>query len=55
MDVLVWLIPVALGLGAIGLAAFLWSLKSGQFEDLDGAANRILFDDEDDVPPAEKA
>jgi cbb3-type cytochrome oxidase maturation protein len=44
------LIPVALGLGLIGLAAFLWALKSGQFDDLDGAAHRILFED-DDAPP----
>lgn len=43
------LIPVALVLGGIGLVAFLWALKSGQFEDLDGAAHRILFED-DDVP-----
>jgi cbb3-type cytochrome oxidase maturation protein len=39
------LIPVALALGVLGLAAFLWSLRSGQFEDLDGAAVRILNDD----------
>ncbi len=52
MDVLLWLIPAALGLGLLGLAAFLWALKSGQFDDLDGAANRILFDD-DDLPPPE--
>lgn len=50
MTNLLLLIPVALFLGLLGLAAFLWSLKSGQFEDLDGAANRILFDD--DEPPA---
>jgi cbb3-type cytochrome oxidase maturation protein len=48
MDVLIWLIPVALGLGLLGLGAFLWAMKSGQFDDLDGAANRILFDDEDE-------
>jgi len=49
------LIPVALTLGAIGLVAFLWSLRSGQFEDLDGAANRILFDyDEPERPGAVK-
>ncbi|HLN25999.1 MAG TPA: cbb3-type cytochrome oxidase assembly protein CcoS [Patescibacteria group bacterium] len=42
---------MALVLGAIGLAAFLWSLKSGQFEDLDGAANRILFDYDDAEGP----
>jgi cbb3-type cytochrome oxidase maturation protein len=38
--------PAALLLGLGGLAAFLWALRSGQFEDLDGAASRILFDDE---------
>ena len=43
-----YLIPIALALGATGLAAFLWSLHSGQYDDLDGAAERILFDD--DVP-----
>ncbi len=48
MNVLIYLIPVALFLGGLGLAAFLWSLKSGQYEDLDGAANRILIDDEDE-------
>ncbi len=46
MDVLVYLIPVALGLGAVGLGAFLWALRSGQFDDLDGAAERILYDDD---------
>ncbi|MGB3273077.1 MAG: cbb3-type cytochrome oxidase assembly protein CcoS [Xanthobacteraceae bacterium] len=41
-----YLIPVAIGLGAIGLAAFMWSLRSGQYDDLDGAAERILVDDD---------
>jgi cbb3-type cytochrome oxidase maturation protein len=45
MTALLLLLPCALLLGALGLAAFLWSLRSGQFEDLDGAANRILFED----------
>jgi len=45
------LIPVAVGLGLIGLVAFLWALRSGQFDDLDGAAHRILFDDDDQPPP----
>lgn len=40
-----YLIPVALALGALGLAAFMWSLRNGQYEDLDGAAERILFDE----------
>ncbi len=48
MNILVILIPIALFLGLIGLLAFLWSLKSGQYEDLDGAAERILMDDDDD-------
>lgn len=46
MDVLLYLIPIALILGGLGLAAFIWSLRSGQYDDLDGAAQRILFDDE---------
>ena len=46
MDILIFLIPVALLMGLVGLGAFLWSLRSGQFEDLDGAAMRILIDDE---------
>jgi len=46
MTSLLVLIPVALFLGALGLAAFLWAMKSGQFDDLDGAAARILNDDE---------
>jgi cbb3-type cytochrome oxidase maturation protein len=46
MSMLIYLIPVALFLGGIGLAAFLWSLRSGQYDDLEGAAYRIL-DDED--------
>jgi cbb3-type cytochrome oxidase maturation protein len=40
------LIPAALVLGGIGLAAFLWAMHTGQFSDLDGSAGRILFDDE---------
>lgn len=47
MDVLVYLIPIALSLGLIGLIAFVWSLKSGQYEDLEGEARRILLDDDD--------
>lgn len=50
MSILLYLIPAALFLGLLGLLAFLWALKSGQFDDLDGAAHRILFDDEDTAP-----
>lgn len=47
MEALAYLLPVALFLGLVGLCAFVWALKSGQFEDLDGASHRILIDDED--------
>jgi cbb3-type cytochrome oxidase maturation protein len=47
MNIMIVLIPGALCLGALGLAAFFWSLKSGQYEDLEGDARRILLDDED--------
>ena len=46
MEVLVFLVPLALMLGCIGLAGFLWSLKNGQYDDLDGAAWRAIMDDE---------
>lgn len=55
MSGLLILIPIALFLGAMGLAAFLWSLKDGQYEDLDGAANRILLDDESKPSPESPA
>jgi cbb3-type cytochrome oxidase maturation protein len=50
VNVLLLLIPAALLLGALGLAAFFWALRSGQFDDVDGAAERILIDDDDDSP-----
>lgn len=52
MTVIAWLLPIALGAGALGLFAFFWAMRSGQFEDLDGAANRILLDDEDEEESA---
>ncbi|MBF0286055.1 MAG: cbb3-type cytochrome oxidase assembly protein CcoS [Magnetococcales bacterium] len=51
MDVLFFLLPIALLLGFIGLAAMLWAAKSGQFEDLDGPAHRILYDDDQEMIP----
>ncbi len=41
------LIPIALGMGGLGLLAFFWAMRSGQFDDLDGSANRILIDEDD--------
>lgn len=53
MNVLVYLVPLALLLGLGGLFAFLWSLKSGQYDDLDGAAVRVLSDD--DLPEEQQS
>jgi cbb3-type cytochrome oxidase maturation protein len=46
MTILLVLVPIALALGGLGLAAFLWALRNGQYEDLEGAAMRILSDDD---------
>ena len=49
MSGLSFLIPIALAMGLVGLAAFFWAMRSGQYEDMDGAANRILIEDEDEA------
>ena len=49
MNVLVYLVPMALALGLTGLVAFLWSIRTRQYDDLEGAALRVLCDD--DVEP----
>ncbi len=49
MEVMIILVPLALALGAAGLAGFLWSLKNGQYDDLDGAAWRAILDEEPQV------
>lgn len=54
MNGLLILIPIALSLGIVGLLAFTWALRTGQFDDLDGAAGRILFDDEPQATVAEQ-
>lgn len=51
LEIIAYLIPIALFLGVVGLVAFLWSVRSGQFDDLDGAAWRILDDDDDRPKP----
>ena len=55
MDGFFYLIPLSLGLGAIGLAVFLWTLREGQYEDLDGAAERVLYDDDEPIREADAA
>ena len=50
MSILAVLIPVSIFLGALGLVACIWTLRSGQYEDLEGDAARILLDDDDDAP-----
>tara|TARA_B100000085_G_C18173881_1_gene362648 strand:- start:17 stop:172 length:156 start_codon:yes stop_codon:yes gene_type:complete len=49
MSILILLIPLALLLGLIALVAFLWTLKSNQYCDLEGSANRILFDEDENI------
>ena len=55
MNYLVWLVPIAVGMGLGGLAAFLWSMRSGQYDDLDGAAQRVLLLGEGDEPLQQEA
>ena len=50
MSHLLVLIPLALALGALGLAAFFWSLRAGQYDDLDGASVRIPDEQNDESP-----
>ena len=51
MDVIYGLIPLMIGLGLVGVVIFIWSVKSGQYDDLEGDANRILMDDDDPLLP----
>lgn len=51
MDIIVYLIPIALTLGVLGLAGFFWAMRHHQFDDPEGDANRILFGDETPAPP----
>ena len=55
MSALAFLIPTSLVLGLVGLGCFLWSLRSCQYDDLDGAAARILLDDETEGPVVDQA
>lgn len=53
MNIVLLLAPLSIGLGAMGLFAFFWTMKSGQYEDPKGDAERILYDHLDDKPPAD--
>ena len=50
MTGLAFLIPIALMMGLLGLIAFFWAMRTGQYDDMDGAAHRILIDDEEEAP-----
>ena len=52
MDILYLLIPLSMLLVAVMVAAFLWAIRSGQFDDLEGPAHRILLDDDEHLEPA---
>jgi cbb3-type cytochrome oxidase maturation protein len=52
MTILAFLIPITLGMGAVGLSVFFWSVRSNQYDDLSGDAERILFDDDHPLPAA---
>jgi cbb3-type cytochrome oxidase maturation protein len=51
MEILYLLIPLALLLMVVAIAFFLWTVRSGQYDDLDGPAHRILMDDDDPMIP----
>lgn len=55
MTAILWLIPIALLLGGAGLGAFMWSVRSGQYEDMEGAAERILIDDDKPIVDEDEA
>ena len=55
MNGLAFLVPVALGLGLLGLAGFFWAMRRGQFDDLEGAAHRVLLDDDEDSSAKENS
>lgn len=50
MEIMTFLIPAAVFMGFVGLIGFFWSLRAGQYDDLDGAAHRVLIDDDEDLP-----
>lgn len=55
METVYFLVPLAVSLALLVVGALVWAVRSGQFDDLDGASQRILMDDEADAPPPEVA
>ncbi len=55
MNVLYFLVPLALLLAATGVAGFIWSVRSGQFDDVETPGLRVLFDDEESLPSGDTA
>ncbi|WP_297510417.1 cbb3-type cytochrome oxidase assembly protein CcoS [uncultured Caulobacter sp.] len=54
MNIVLFLAPASIGLGALGLLAFFWTMRSGQYDDPKGDAERILYDHLDEAPPADR-
>ena len=54
MNVLIILLPIALFLGTLGLIGFIWSMKTGQFDDLEGAGWRAIMNEDDSMDPNHK-
>jgi len=54
MNVIFLLAPFSVALGMLAVGAFFWTLRAGQYEDIKGAAERILIDDEDLDGPGDK-
>jgi cbb3-type cytochrome oxidase maturation protein len=54
MEVIYGLLPGMLLLGVVGVAVFVWAVRSGQYDDMDGAGSRMLMDDDDELPQQEK-
>jgi cbb3-type cytochrome oxidase maturation protein len=55
MEVIYGLLPGMLLLGVVGVAVFVWAVRSGQYDDMDGAGSRMLMDDDDELPQQEKS
>jgi len=55
MEIIYLMIPLAVIVATIIVCAFVWAVRNGQFDDLEGPANRILFDDDPQLKRAIKS